>query len=84
MTIDGKHTSTLARGAFPNCLAFQRAGWRNDACVRTAGHKDLFWPAAYGTVTCRGEVAALRWRKDELLARIATASQNPGIPSAFG
>jgi hypothetical protein len=49
--------SRLDRGAFPNCLAFQRAGWRDEHPVRTASHRDLFWPAAYGTVTCEGEVS---------------------------
>ena len=49
--------SRLGRGAFPNCLAFQRAGWRDEHPVRTASHRDHFWPAAYGTVTCEGEVS---------------------------
>ena len=68
MSVNGKHTSRLTRGAFPNCLAYQRAGWRDDHPVRTASHRDLFWPSAYGTVTCQGEVAAIVWRKDDLLA----------------
>jgi hypothetical protein len=67
MTVRGKHTSTLRPGAFPNCLAFQRACWRDDT-ARTASHTDLFWPAAYGTVTCRGEVEALVWHKTDLFA----------------
>ena len=67
MTVQGKHTSTLSVGAFPNCLAFQRAGWRDDT-VRTASHRDLFWPEAYGTVRCQGEVHAIVWRKETLFA----------------
>ena len=41
MTVKGKHTSRLNAGAFPNSLAFQRAGWQDDT-VRTASHRDLF------------------------------------------
>lgn len=67
MTVNGKHTSTLSAGAFPNSLAFQRAGWRDDT-VRTASHRDLFWPQAYGTVRCQGEVEAIVWSKDKLFA----------------
>jgi len=67
MTVGGKPTSRLRAGAFANSLAFQRAGWE-DHTVRTASHQDLFWPAAYGTVRCDGEVCAIVWQKDELLA----------------
>ena len=69
MTVKGKHTSTLNEGAFPNSLAFQRAGWVDDT-ARTASHRDLFWPAAYGTVRCQGEVHAIVWKKDELFALV--------------
>lgn len=65
MTVKGKHTSRLNAGAFPNSLAFQRAGWQDDT-VRTASHRDLFWPAAYGTVRCDGDVVAIVWPKEEL------------------
>lgn len=67
MTVGGKATSVLRAGAFPNSLAFQRAGWQDDT-ARTASHRDLFWPAAYGTVTCAGEVRAIVWPKDALMA----------------
>lgn len=67
MTVKGKHTSRLSVGAFANSLAFQRAGWRDDT-VRTASHRDLFWPEAYGTVKCDGEVHAIIWPKEELFS----------------
>ena len=45
------------------------AGWVDDT-ARTASHRDLFWPAAYGTVRCQGEVHTIVWKKDELFALV--------------
>ena len=65
LTVKGKITSRLGPGSFPNALAFQRTGWEDDR-VRTASHRDLFWPAAYGTARCNGNVEAIVWRCDSL------------------
>ena len=67
MTVRGKHTSRLSTGSFSNSLAFTRTGWQDDT-ARTASHRDMFWPSAYSTTTCKGEVEAVVWRKDALMA----------------
>lgn len=67
MSVKGKVTSHITAGAFPNCLAFQRAGWQ-DTTASTANHKDLFWPTAHHTIRTTDEVEAIVWRKDELLS----------------
>jgi len=69
-SLEGKHISKLQKGAFPNCMAFQRSGWNeigNDDDATTNQQKRH----SYGTVTCQGPVTCLVWESQELLPWLA-------------
>ena len=64
---NGRHTSQLQKGSFPNCMSFQRTGWesskRDTNCT------------AYGSIQCEGDVECIVWDDRKLLA-LLDASPN--------
>lgn len=66
---DGKHTSRLQRGGFPNCMSFQRTRWDMSERRKSTENQN-----AYGSITCDGEVECIVWDDEELLSLLAASS----------
>ena len=61
-----KASRTPFLSASPSECSYLEISCGSDETARTASHRDLFWPAAYGTVRCDGDVVAIVWPKEEL------------------
>lgn len=72
--IDGKPTSRLQRGGFPNCMSFQRMRW--DSSKRRELAENQF---AYATVQCKGECECIVWNDEELLGLLNASAKDDMI-----